>query len=114
MSRQLSYFVNHATRMVRTIDAGDREPPPPWTEVIAQGYDQFVKITKIFLTLSNGREARKAGNGRALLLRGIKRLASSAVKAAGCTKVEALDSLSRAAGFNNYIDAVDQLGEGNE
>lgn len=114
MSRQLRYFVNHATRMVRTIDAGDREPPPPWTEVIAQGYDQFVKITKIFLTLSNGREARKVGNGRALLLRGIKRLASRTVKATSCTKAEALDSMSQAAGFNNYIDAVDQLGEGNE
>lgn len=49
-----------------------------------------------------------------MLLRGIKRLASSEVKATGCTKVEALDSLSQAAGFNNYIDAVDQLGEGNE
>ena len=113
MSRQLRYFVNHATRMVRTIDAGDREPPPPWTEVIARGYDQFVKITKIFLTLSNGREARKVGNGRALLLCGIKRLASSAVKATGCTKAEALDSLAQAAGFNNFIDAADKLGDDN-
>lgn len=109
----MRYFVNHATRMVRTIDDGDSLPPPPWTEVIAQGYDQFVKISKIFLTLSNGREARKVGNGRALLLKGIKRLASRTVKATGCTKAEALDSLSQAAGYNNFIDAVDQLGDDN-
>lgn len=114
MSRQLRYFVNHTTRMVRTIEAGDREPSPPWTEVIAQGYDQFQKITKIFLTLSNGKEARKVGNGRTLLLKGIKRLATRTVKATGCTKAEALDSQAQAAGFNNFIDAVDQLGEGNE
>ncbi|AUM59679.1 hypothetical protein HOS55_gp077 [Pseudomonas phage PMBT3] len=49
-----------------------------------------------------------------MLLKGIKRLATRTMKATGCTRAEALDSLSQAAGFNNYIDAVDQLGEAND
>lgn len=109
----MRFFVNHNTRMVRTIDPGDREPSAEWTEVIAQGYDQFVKISKIFLTLSQGREARKFGNGRALILKGIKRLANREKKATGCTLSEALDKASQLAGYNNYIEASDALGESN-
>lgn len=110
----MRFFVNHATRMIRTIDPGDREPPPQWTEVIEVDYDRFRKITKFFFTSSTEKQVRKVGNGRGLLLKGIERLAKRTMKATGCTKADALDSVSQAAGYNNFIDAVDQLGEGNE
>lgn len=109
----MRFFVNPNTRMVRTMDDGDSAPPAPWVEVIAQGYDQFRNFSKIFFTSSNLKEARKVGNGQALFLKGIKRLANRQKKDTGCTLSEALDKVSQQAGFNNYIEASDALGESN-
>lgn len=109
----MRFFVNPNTRMVRTMDDGDSTPPAPWVEVIAQGYDQFRNFSKIFFTSSNLKEARKVGNGQALFLKGIKRLANRQKKDTGCTLSEALDKVSQQAGFNNYIEASDALGESN-
>ena len=116
MSRQLRYFVNYHTRMIRTIDLGDREPPEQWVEVIAQGYDQFRKITKIFFTSSTERQARKLGNGMELKLKGIKRRATKMKKAAKAegrelTHTQALEIVAVEAGYRNYHEARIALGD---
>lgn len=111
----MRYFVNEHTRMVRTTDDVAGVPPQPWKEVSSEGYDQFRKITKIFLTVSNEKEARMAGNAKDLTLRGIKRVATKAKKAAHAIGVEmthtqALEQTAQLAGYRNYHEAQKALG----
>lgn len=111
----MRYFINPHTRMVRTTDDVAGVPPQPWTEVIDKDYDQFRKISKIFLTLSNGKEVRMAGNGDELILKGIKRVAAQAKKAAlaigvEMTTTQALEQTAQLAGYSSYHEAQTKLG----
>lgn len=106
----MRYFVNHATRMTRTIDAGDREPPAEWTEVIGPAYDQFRKISKIFFTSSNEKQVRKSGNGPELLFQGIERVAKQKKKDTGCELDAARDWAAICAGYANYDEALKEIG----
>lgn len=113
------YHVNPQTRMVRTTEVEDAVPPPPWVEVTSAEYDQFRKASKIFLTPSNQREARMAGNGNELTLKGLKRAATKAKKAAWAIGVEmthtqALEQVSQLAGYGSYREARINLGEVDE
>lgn len=111
----MRFFVNEHTRMVRTTDDVAGVPPQPWTEVSSAEYDQFRKITKIFLTFSNEKQVRMDGNGKEMTLRGIKRVATKAKKAAQAaglelTHTQALEQTAQLAGYRNYHEAQKALG----